>query len=110
MHDRIHGKEGATRRSMKAHLSRINPVAVCCAMAATLAVAYGIWGYLDYFVPGHLGCSGDPACLAEITAERRADFVVVNIGTLLAFVVSFGGLLLALGIFVAIRDRWSWRT
>src|SRR5262245_57055785 len=74
--------KGAVERQMKPHLSRINPLAVCCAMAATLAIAYGIWGYLDYFVPADFGCSGDPACIAEITAERRADFLVVNVGML----------------------------
>ena len=102
--------KGAVKRSMKVHLSRVNPLAVCCAMAVMLAVGYGIWGYLDYFIPVDFGCSGDPACIAEITAERWADFLVVNIGMLFIFIMSFGALLPGLGVFVAIRDRWGWRT
>jgi hypothetical protein len=75
-----------------------------------LAVAYGIWGYLAYFLPGDFGCSDDPPCIAEITAERRADFLVVNILMLFVFIISFGAILLGLGVFVAVRDRWGWRT
>ncbi|MCC6890531.1 MAG: hypothetical protein IT536_18555 [Hyphomicrobiales bacterium] len=70
---------------MKLHLARTSPLAVCCAMAATLAVAFGIWGYL---VPVDSG----------------------NVGMFFVFIMSPGVLLLGLGAFVAISDRWSWRT
>jgi hypothetical protein len=98
---------------MKRHLSHINPVVMCCAIAVMLTIAYGIWGYLDYFVPRvsiDSVCSSDSACIEEITAERRADFLALNILMPFVFVLSFGSLLLGLGIVVAIHDRWSWCT
>jgi hypothetical protein len=100
----------STTQVMKKYLGHINPAVVCCVIAVMLSFAYGIWGYLDFFMPGDFGCSGDPACIAEITAERQMDFVVVNIGMLFAFLLTFGGLLVSLGVFVAILDRWSWHT
>jgi hypothetical protein len=98
---------------MKRHLGHINPVGMCCAIAVMLTIAYGIWGYLDYFVPRvsvDSVCSRDSACIEEITAEGRADFVALNILMPFVFVMSFGSLLLGLGIIVAIFDRWGWRT
>jgi hypothetical protein len=88
-------------------LSRINPLVACCVIAGILAVAYGVWGYLDFFIPGDTGCAGDPACISEITAERRLDFIATNIGMLLAFIVSLGVLVVGLVVVIAIRDRWS---
>ena len=97
---------------VKVDLSRINPVALCGAIAATLAVAFGsVVILLDYFSPEDLGCSGDPACIAEIRAEFAPWLspLGVLVGMLFIFIMSLGSLLLGLGIFVAIRDRWSWR-
>jgi hypothetical protein len=88
-------------------LSRINLLAACCVIAGMLSVAYGGWGYVDFFAPGDTGCAGDPACISEITAERRLDFIATNIGMLLAFIVSFGILMVGLVVVIAIRDRWS---
>jgi hypothetical protein len=88
-------------------LARINPLVVLCAIAATLAVAYGVLGYLDYFMPGDSGCFDDSACISQIEAERRLDFMATHIAMLFVFVISFGLLVLGLAVFVAIRDRWS---
>ena len=90
-------------------LTRIDPLVAFSAIAAAIAVAYGIWGYLDYFVPADDGCSGDPACIAEIAAERRMDFIWINIGMLFAFIMSLGLFMFGLTVVVAIRDRWSFR-
>ena len=98
---------------MKGYLAHINPIVICCAIAVMLTIAYGIWGYLDYFVPKvslDSVCSTDSACIEEITGERRADFVLLNFFLPFVFVMSFGSLVLGLGIVVAIHDRWSWRT
>jgi hypothetical protein len=97
---------------MKVYLSRLNPVSLCSAIAATLAVAFAsVVILLDHFSSEDLGCSGDPACIAEIKAEFAPWLspLGVLVGMLFIFIISFGSLLLGLGIFVAIRDRWSGR-